>query len=141
MTSTAMTEPEIVQICQNAEAMEMATFQSIRGLFLAIEAVVLGVAAVLISREALGSWIVVVTIIGFIITLGWVWQVRQRTRIVDYWNVKIYDHTRKTEISAYFDDYKQIALHWRSIKLWLDYFTPGAVAILWVILLCVGCYT
>jgi hypothetical protein len=143
MTSTEPTEPEIVQICQNAEAMEIASLQSIRGLFLTIEAVALGVATVLISVKALGSWIVVVTIIGVIITPIWVLQVRQRKRVVDDWNQKICDHTRNMSISGYFDDYhrKYAGLHLRSVKLWLDYITPIAVAVLWVIVCIVGWYS
>jgi hypothetical protein len=138
MTSNPMTVAEIVQICQNAEAMENATVQSIRGLFLTIEAVTLGVAAVLISVKAVGSAIVVVTFFGFIITVFWPQQVRQRTRIVDDWNVRIYNHTRGTQISQYFDTYNQTRLHIRSIRLWLDYFTPSSVFILWVVVLLLG---
>jgi hypothetical protein len=141
MTSPEMTDSEIVQICQNAQAIELASFQSIRGLFLTFEAVALGVAAVLISQGALGLWIAAVTIIGFVITPVWVWQVRQRWQVVDDWNQRIYDHTRKMVISNYFDDYKKAGLHWRSIKLWLDYFTPLAVAILWVVFALLGWYT
>jgi hypothetical protein len=138
MTSPEMTDSEIVQICQNAQAIELASFQSIRGLFLTIEAVALGVAAVLISQRALGPWIAAVTVIGLVITPVWVWQVRQRWQVVDDWNQRIYDHTRKMVISKYFDNYKKTGLHWRSIRLRLDYFTPVAVAILWVVFALLG---
>lgn len=133
-----MTEPEIIQICQNAEAMENATVQSIRGLFLTIEAVAVGVAAVLISVKALipvASPIVGVAVIGLIIIAAWVHQVEQRTGIVDDWNVRIYKHTRGTPIAEYFEDYIKTRLHIRSIRLWLDYFTPFCVAILWALVL------
>lgn len=94
-----MSVAEIVQICQNTEAMEVATVQSIRGLFLTIEAVALGVAAILISVRV--SQLVIVTrpeitgltIVGLFIVLGWFLQVRQRTEIVDEWNMRIYKQT------------------------------------------------
>lgn len=139
-----MTPAEIVQICQNAGAMEIATLQSIRGLFLTIEAVALGVAAVLISIHT--SQLVIVTrptmttltIIGLAITLGWILQVGQRARVVDEWNMRIYNHTRKTQISAYFDDYNKTHLHIRSVRLWLDLVAPLCVVALWAMVCFVG---
>ena len=145
MTSNTMTVAEIVQICQNTMAMENATVQSIRGLFLTIEAVALGVATVLISVRA--SQLVIVTrpeimgltIIGLFIALGWFLQIRQRTEIVDQWKARIYDYTQKTEISAYYEDYKSTRLHIRSVRLWLDFVAPFSVVTLWVIVFFVGC--
>lgn len=140
-----MSVAEIVQICQNTEAMEVATVQSIRGLFLTIEAVALGVAAILISVRV--SQLVIVTrpeitgltIVGLFIVLGWFLQVRQRTEIVDEWNMRIYKQTRNTQISEYFDDYNKKGLHPQSVRLWLDLVAPLCVVALWVIVFFVGC--
>ena len=136
-----MEDSDVVQICQNAMAMENATVQSFRGLFLTVEAVALGVAAVLISVKGLGILIVGITIVGILITVPWYFQVRQRTRILDDWMEKIFDNTRGTQISGYFEIYKKTGVHRRSIRLWFDIFAPVCVVILWGMLLWLGCYT
>ena len=141
MAAAAMEDSDVVQICQNAMAMENATVQSFRGLFLTVEAVALGVAAVLISVKALGTLVVGVAIIGFLIAMSWYLQVRQRTRILDEWQVRIFNITRGTQVSGYFDSYGQTGLHKRSIRLWFDTFAPLCVVILWAILLYLGYHT
>jgi hypothetical protein len=141
MTSVAMKPSEIVQICQNAMAIENATVQSFRSLFLTVEAVALGVATVLISVRALGTMIVGVTIIGLFVNVCWYWQLRQRTRMLDEWQTRVYDNTRGTQVSEYFDRYRFTGLHIRSIRLWFDILTPLCIVILWVALLSLASHT
>jgi multisubunit Na+/H+ antiporter MnhB subunit len=137
-----MNKAEIVQICQNALSMENSLLLAYRGIFLTIEAVALGIAAVLIElRTALRApqlVLVVVFGIGFVITMLWIYQVPKRTPIVDGWKCRIYQETRGTELSKDFEHYGHVGLHWRSIRLTLDIVAPLIVIILWLVVLLVA---
>jgi hypothetical protein len=139
MAPTRMEDSDVVQICQNAMAMENATLQSFRSLFLTVEAVALGVGAVLISVNSLRILILGITIVGILITVPWYLQVQQRTRILDDWMEKIFDSTRGTRVSEHFENYKKTGVHGHSIRLWFDIGAPLCVVMLWVMLLWLSC--